>query len=849
MRYFILIPVLIAVSAMTIACGGSGNNGGQEQQDITVSVSPETASVAGDSTQDFKATILNPNNRGVTWSLTGSGCTGSACGSIGNLGGNNNQGWTATYTAPLTVPSPATVTLTASSVDDKSKSDTASITITPPVVTVAVTPTSPTVIIGATQQFAALVRGTTNKDVTWSLSGPGSIDASGLYSTPASMQTPASVTVTATSKSDTSKSASATITIPAVSMSLTPTTARVVLGMTVQFSASVTNATNTGVTWTIGGPGSIDNSGLYMAPFTQDSDAAAQVTVTSEADPSVFRTMSFAVAVTPTISPPTATVPAGATQQFTADAPVTWEVAGVQGTDPATWGTISADGIYSAPLSPPWTGRVNVKATLQVDPRHSANSVATVVFSNASLQGHYAFRYRGNGNACLFGVGSVMADGNGAISSGSLSFYQAGTSPSSVSVAGTYSVKPDGRGSATLTFLQGGQQVQFPIHFVLTSNTSARILGFGDTGTGWGNLDLQTGLTSSSDLSGTYVFTLDGFDDTVSPVAMAGLFTAAAGTIGSGVADINNNGSVTQSIGFAGTFTPLQPYEPSTATLNVSGMLAHFIFYQLSPDVLFFISGDEDTGYLGVAIHQDTSTSFSNSSLYGNLVLVSTGYAAFDHQDAVALGRFTADGLGNLTDGVIDNILSHPTWASSVGYRMTSTATYAIQPNGRGTMTINLAGGGISLLSIYMTAPNQLLYICLNPSYSVATGQFLPQASGSYDQSLIRGSWAVNLRETYYYWPGKADVIARITSDGAGNLTGTGDVNAIIEGSSTRSLVPDSAITGTYTVDTNGRGEATLNFNGVSTDYAIYAASGRTLFMVPIDANKWASLGLGSRQF
>ena len=846
MRYSILIPVLTALSAMVTGCGGSSNNGGP-QQDITVAVSPQTASVAGDATQDFMATILNPNNRGVTWTLSGSGCSGAACGSVGNLGGNNNQGWTATYTAPLAVPSPATVTLTATSVDDKSRLDTATITITPAVVTVALTPAAPAVIVGATEQFTATVRGTTNKDVTWSLSGPGAISSSGLYTAPASLHTPSTATVTATSQADSTKFATVTVTIPAVSLSLTPPTSRVVLGLTQQFSATVTNATNTAVTWTVGGPGSINSSGLYAAPTTLDNDTTAQVTVASQADPSVFRTMSFTVAVTPTISPTSVTVAAGATQQFTADAPVTWEVGGTQGTDPASWGTISPSGVYTAPLSPPWTGKVNIKATLQIDPRHSANSVATVVFSNASLQGHYAMRYRGNGDA-TFGVASVQANGTGTISSGWMSFYQSAGAVS-VPVTGTYEVKPDGRGSVMLNFQQGAQSLQFPIHFVLTSNSAGRIVSFDDTGTGWGNLDLQTGLTASTDLSGTYVLSMDGFDDTLHPVAMAGMFTAGGGIISSGLADINVDGSINQNVAFAGTYTPLTLYQPSTATLNVGGIMAHFIFYQLSPDALIFISGDAGTGYLGLAVRRDSSAAFSNSSLSGNLVLVSTGYTSSgDHSDAVAVGRLTADGFGNLTSGVVDNIASHPTWASSVGYKMSAAGTYSIQASGRGTMTISTAGGGFNNLAVYMVSANNLVFVSLMNDV-ISTGQLLPQASGGFDASTIRGSWAVNVRETLYYWPGRAEVIAQITSDAAGNLTGTADVNAIIESSGSRSLVLDSPVTGTYAIDTNGRGEVTLNFNGVSTEYAMYAASGRTLFLVPIDTNKWAALGIAARQF
>jgi hypothetical protein len=851
MRYLISVSALLAVSASMIACGGGGGGNGNEKQDITVSLSPKTISVAGEETHSFTATILNPNNRGVNWSLSGSGCTGSACGSIGSQGGNSNQGWTVSYTAPLTVPNPATVTLKATSIDDTTKSDAATITITAPVVSVGVTPTAPTVLVGATQQFTAAVRGSANKDVKWSISGPGSISTAGLYTAPSTLHPPASVTVTATLQADNTKSGSATITIPAVSLTLSPEIKRVVLGGTQQFSASVTNAVNTGVAWTVWGPGTVDNSGFYTAPLILDDATTAAVTATSRADPDLSRTVSFTVVVTPTISPLQVTVPAGATQQFTSDIPVSWEVGGVAGTDPLTWGSISADGLYTAPLSPPWTGKVNIRATVKSDPRHSANAVATIVFSNASLQGHYAMRYRGLDQGALFGVASFEADGSGTIPGGWMSFYQSTAPPASVPVTGTYTVKPDGRGSATLHLQQGGQSLQFPIQFALTSNSSGRVIGFDDTGTGWGNLDLQTGLSAPVDLSGTYVLSLDGFNNSgsIQPVAMAGMFTASGGTISSGIADINSDGSVAHSVPFTGTYTPIHSYEPSTATLNVDGEEAHFIFYQLNPNALIFISGDADTGYLGMAVRRDPHASFSTNSLSGNVVLLSTGYTrSDDHSDAVALGRLTADGLGNLKNGIVDNIASHPTWASSIGYAMASWGTYSIDSTGRGTMTISTDGGGYNVMAVYMTAPNNLVFVSLM-NQVISTGQLVPQSSESFGPSTIRGSWALNLRETLYYWPGRNDVIAQVTSDAAGSLTGTADVNAMVEDKPNRALLTDSFLTGSYTMDSNGRGEATLNFNGITARYAMYAASGRTIFMVPINATSWAALGVAARQF
>jgi len=81
---------------------------------------------AGTGTKNFTATVMNDYlSRGVTWALSGAGCSGAACGSLSNMTSS-----AVTYNAPASVPNPATVTLTATSVNDTSKSSTATITVT-----------------------------------------------------------------------------------------------------------------------------------------------------------------------------------------------------------------------------------------------------------------------------------------------------------------------------------------------------------------------------------------------------------------------------------------------------------------------------------------------------------------------------------------------------------------------------------------------------------------------------------------------------------------------------------------------------------------------------------------------
>src|SRR5207248_2056895 len=92
---------------------------------ISVSISPSASTVQTGSSQSFTATLQNDTqNQGVTWTLSGAGCSGSTCGSLSS--GTTNP---VTYTAPTTAPNPASVTLTATSVADPTKSAVATITL------------------------------------------------------------------------------------------------------------------------------------------------------------------------------------------------------------------------------------------------------------------------------------------------------------------------------------------------------------------------------------------------------------------------------------------------------------------------------------------------------------------------------------------------------------------------------------------------------------------------------------------------------------------------------------------------------------------------------------------------
>ncbi|MDP9340238.1 MAG: hypothetical protein M3P45_15365 [Acidobacteriota bacterium] len=389
---------------------------------IPVTLSPTTVSVQTGKTQNITATVQNDDNKGVTWTLTGAGCTATACGTLS--ANSSASGAAITYTAPAKVPTPAAVTLTATSVADPGKTAAGTITVTAstPAVAIAVTvsPTSATVQTGGTHSISATVQNDgQNKGVTWSLSGSGcsgsacgtlsaTSSASGssiTYKAPGTAPSPATVTLTAKSVTDTSKTAAATITITAaptvVSVTVNPTSATVQTGGTRSISATVQNdGQNKGVTWSLSGSGcsgsacgtlsatsSASGSSItYKAPGTVPSPATVTLTAKSVTDTSKSASATFTIvavssgSVTVSVSPKRAGLTTGQKQTFTASVSgssttsVTWEVDTVPGGNSST-GTIGSDGVYSPPSSP---GTHTVGARSVADSTVSASATVSV---------------------------------------------------------------------------------------------------------------------------------------------------------------------------------------------------------------------------------------------------------------------------------------------------------------------------------------------------------------------------------------------------------------------------------------------------------------------------------------
>ncbi len=199
--------LLIVILFFAWDCGNSASPG---PSSVYVALTPYIARVHINRSVQLSATVHNSTNTALIWSISGAGCSGAACGMISSAG---------LFTAPGSVPSPAQVTVRATSAADTSKSASTLIIILPAVV-VTVSPPDPTIPVGWILGFTATVQNADDSRVIWTAAGPGctgaecgTISTSGIYTAPSHVPALPTVLITATSVEDpvTSGSASALI--------------------------------------------------------------------------------------------------------------------------------------------------------------------------------------------------------------------------------------------------------------------------------------------------------------------------------------------------------------------------------------------------------------------------------------------------------------------------------------------------------------------------------------------------------------------------------------------------------------------------------------------------------------
>ena len=753
---------------------------------ISVSVSPSTAQIFTGAHQQFTATVTGTSNNAVLWSVAGSGCSGTSCGTISTTG---------LYTAPSIAPVPNQVTVTATSVADNSKSGSAKLTING-AVSVSISPTAVDVVIGGSQQFSATVSGTSNTSVSWSVVGNGcsgascgSISSNGLYFAPAAIPNPAQVFVTVTSAADATKSSTATVTIvPLIVVSLSPTAVTLTVGEQKQFMATETGSTNTGIVWSVSGSGcsgvscgSISAKGLYSAPASVPMPAQVTVKAASVVDPNSYRTATVSIVppLAVSVAPATAEVVAGSDYQFTAtvsgstNQSVTWSVTG-KGCSGVACGTITSTGFYGAPGSVPTPDQVTVTASSVADTSKSGSATVTIL------------------------------------------------PPVAVTI------------SPSRTQVVTGSRQQFTATVTGTTNTSVSwsLTGSGCSGSACGTISASGLYTAPGAIPHPPQVTVKATSDADSTKSASAIVTI----IPSVVVSISPTNAVVAIDGqqqfratVAGSNNTAVDWSISGAACSGSscGNITSGGLYTAPSTVptlaTIIVKATSQIDVSQSASAVVTIVANQNSKLRGQYAFEFTGFDLRGVYQAV--GSFTADGNGNITSGKedVNQTLAPVTDLSFNG-------VYQVSGDNRGTLTFSSSNGTQTFRFALNSEGSNGRFIEFDDSGIRGSGVFEAQDTTASTVTALNGPYVLSLAGSDNNGA-RIGALAIFDFDGLGDIVGGSmDVN---DGGTV--LPTLASFQGIYRVDSTGRGILDLSipgFAGGALQFAYYVVSANELFLV-----------------
>src|SRR5438876_11694772 len=162
----------------------------------------------------------------------------------------------------------------------------------------------------------------------------------------------------------------------------------------------------------------------------------------------------------------------------------------------------------------------------------------------------------------------------------------------------------------------------------------------------------------------------------------------------------------------------------------------------------------------------------NNSELQGNYAFSFTGMTTGDGSASTpfaAVGRFTADGAWNLTNGELDsNGLGVSLAGVEKAVALAFTGTYSIGADHRGVMNLNIPGGGT--LAFAMMANGNAKFVEIDASGghgTVGSGSIERANPSAYSTASINGDFAFGVAG-YDLSNNRAAIAGRLTANGMG---------------------------------------------------------------------------------
>jgi hypothetical protein len=435
-------------------------------------------------------------------------------------------------------------------------------------------------------------------------------------------------------------------------------------------------------------------------------------------------------------------------------------------------------------------------------------------FTNANFSGPFAFSYTGTDAGGFLAVaGSFQADGNGHITSGAQDINSGSGIFTNAAISGTYTVRADGRGSATLNSSVGNTTIDF----VIVASGHALVTRFDSSAAGSGTIDQQTASAfSNAALAGSFAFSLAGIDAIGNPLGVAGNFTAnATGNITSGVDDSNDNGGIIVNDPLTGSI-PVAASGRGTATFNTIRGALSFAYYVVDATHLKMVETDASLALGGDAFRQ--TGPFSNASVSGPFAFTIAGADLLSGGPFAAGGVLISNAAGIVTSGTED-FNDAGLITTNVGF----TGNYTMAANGRGTLTLTTTAGTFTFV-IYPSAGGVL---ALETDVGFLTTGAALQQTGTFSNATLTGTYGLNF--TGATSSGEIDSIAQFTADGTSKVTGIIDLN------NTGGITFGQPLSGTFNVAATGRTTLALQTPLGTQNLVVYLVNGNRALFVELD--------------
>jgi len=816
--------LVLILSALFLLCScGSEGEKTSTPPAISVLLAPATqTNIDMTQTVNFTATVANDSSgKGVTWSVSGTACSGSACGNF-----TNTTATTATYNGPSSVSASLTVSVTATSVADTTKSASSAVVINPaPIIT---TTSLPDGAVG-TAYSATLQASGGASTLTWSMASGSTLPADlSLSSSGALSGTPtapgsSTFTVKVTDSSGAqggplSATQQLNLTIKPATLTITTTSlSNGVVGTAYSASLAATGGTGA-ISWSVTGGSlptglNLGSSGAISGTPTASGTSNFTVTATDSGTPPQNKMQALSITINPVLSITTTSLPSGTVttaysqniQTSGGTPPIAWSV--TSGTLPAGLAlTNGANGVGVISGTPTAYGSstFTVKATDSSTPPQTVSQQFTIVINNVALSITTTSLPNGTENTAY----SAPLQASGGAPPYTWTVASGSTLPGWLTLSGSgtnwnLTGTPTTAGSASFSLTVTDSSSPAQSKTVALSITIAAP----STACGTGNEKI---------LKGQYAFTLSGFNSSGFQAAIGSFTADGEGHITAGMVDSNgvspgvNSGSIaagsssysvgSDNRGCATIETPFYTYTTRFALAPTSSVASAGTVQEWESGTSPFIAS-------GQIFLQNVPSQAPG----GTWVFQAHGIYGLSNQ--YRIGFIGSGGGGSGGNGEYDvNVESkHFNYTSVSG---TSISTFD-PTTGRGTASTTLAKGTTLNLVGYLVSSTYLIELTTD---TLADGIFLAIGDGQAQNSSFTLTTGQNL---VFYGTGLEDAEFAVVS-----ITSSSSLSANIfhdvEGTWT-SPSPGTA-TCDYTIDTYGRvapsgTDCGLYFNGTSWSY------------------------------